>query len=153
MSLRAVTVQLLVVAVIATGALVASPAPAATPAATKYATKVHQRVNTIRANHGLVRLKKNKCLQRHAAKQAARMAKQRRIFHQDLTKIQEACRMGWVGENVATGNLPPKQIVRMWMNSSGHRANILRKQFRLTGVAARKAGGRWWVAQVFGRRL
>ena len=39
------------------------------------------------------------------------------------------------------------------MRSSGHRANILNKGFRLMGIGARKgANGRWYVAQVFGTR-
>ena len=40
-----------------------------------------------------------------------------------------------------------------WMNSEGHRANILNPSFRLMGIGARKGhDGRWYVAQVFGRR-
>ena len=40
-----------------------------------------------------------------------------------------------------------------WMNSEGHRANILNPSFRLMGIGARKGhNGRWYVAQVFGRK-
>ena len=42
-----------------------------------------------------------------------------------------------LGENIAwgTGNLATAaQIQRAWMNSSGHRANILRRQFREIGI-------------------
>ena len=152
MSHRSLTVRMLAVAVIVTGALVASPAPAATPAETTYGKKVHQRVNTVRANHDLKRLRKNACLQRFANRQAEAMAKQKRLFHQDLGRIQEACGVGWVGENVIAGSGTPRQQVKRWMKSADHRANILRKQFRITGVAARRSGGVWWVAQVFGRK-
>lgn len=43
----------------------------------------------------------------------------------------------WVGENIAygTGDLAtPKAIVRAWMNSPGHRANILQSRFREIGL-------------------
>ncbi|MCW3041066.1 MAG: hypothetical protein JWM31_2971, partial [Solirubrobacterales bacterium] len=43
----------------------------------------------------------------------------------------------WVGENIAygTGELAtPRAIVRAWMNSPGHRANILQRRFREIGL-------------------
>ena len=42
-----------------------------------------------------------------------------------------------LGENIAWGSLrysTPESIVRMWMHSPGHRANILRPQFRDIGI-------------------
>ena len=80
------------------------------------------------------------------------MANQRRLFHQDLGRIQRACGVGFVGENVARGNITANQMVGLWMNSPGHRSNILFRQYRLTGVGARRGGGQWWAAQVFGRK-
>jgi uncharacterized protein YkwD len=44
-----------------------------------------------------------------------------------------------LGENIAYASAPVAtagQMVKMWMNSPGHRANILRKQFREQGMAA-----------------
>ena len=152
MSKRAVTVRLLAVALAAVLALTAAPAPAATPAEVKYGNKIINVVNNIRDRHDRVELRKNRCLQRFANKQAARMANQRRLFHQDLGKIQRACGVGFVGENVARGNITANQMVGLWMNSPGHRANILFRQYRLTGVGARRGGGQWWAAQVFGRK-
>ena len=125
MSKRAVTVRLLAVALAAVLALTAAPAPAATPAEVKYGNKIINLVNNIRDRHDRVELRKNRCLQRFANRQAARMANQRRLFHQDLGKIQRACGVGWVGENVASGNISANQMVGLWMNSPGHRANIL----------------------------
>ena len=152
MTNRARVVRLLAVALAAVVALTAAPAPAATPGEVKYGNKIIKLVNNIRDNHDRVELRKNKCLQRFANRQAARMAKQRRLFHQDLGRIQRACGVGYVGENVARGTISANQMVRLWMNSPGHRANILFREYRLTGVGARKAGGQWWAAQVFGRK-
>jgi uncharacterized protein YkwD len=143
---------LVVVTVLAAGLLVASPAPAATPADVRYANQVHERVNDVRAGQDRVRLQKHRCLQRFAAKQAQAMARRRQLFHQDLGRVLRACDLRQVGENVAVGPLTPRQQVQQWMDSPPHQANILRRSYRVTGVAARRAGGTWWVAQVFGRR-
>lgn len=49
-----------------------------------------------------------------------------------------ARRRGWlIGENIAWGTMwlaTPRAIVRGWMASPGHRANILERSFRYTGV-------------------
>ena len=38
-------------------------------------------------------------------------------------------------------------------STEGHRENILNREFRILGVAARKGdNGRWYAAQVFGRK-
>ena len=149
-------VRLLAVAIVSAVTLTAAPAPALlaapTPAESTYQNKVFTIVNNIRANHDRVKLKRNNCLQRFANRQAQKMANQQRLFHQNLKKIQAECGVGDVGENVARGTITPRQMVGLWMNSKDHRANILFRKYRITGVAARKAGGQWWVAQVFGRK-
>lgn len=38
------------------------------------------------------------------------------------------------GENIAWGQKTPKQVMNAWMNSSGHRANILNKNYTSIGV-------------------
>jgi uncharacterized protein YkwD len=152
MTNRARVIRLLAVTLAAVVALTAAPAPAATPAEVKYGNTIIKRVNNIRDNNDRVELRKNRCLQRFANKQAERMANQQRLFHQDLGKIQRACNVGFVGENVARGNISANQMVGLWMNSPDHKANILFRQYRLTGVGARKGGGQWWAAQVFGRK-
>ena len=62
------------------------------------------------------------------------------------------CKLGTAGENVAYGYRTGKSVVNDgWMNSEGHRANILNPSFKLMGIGARKGhDGRWYVSQVFG---
>lgn len=38
------------------------------------------------------------------------------------------------GENIAWGQKSPEQVMNGWMNSEGHRANILNKNFKNIGV-------------------
>lgn len=41
---------------------------------------------------------------------------------------------GWAGENIAAGQRTPEEVVEAWMNSPGHRANILNGHFNHLGV-------------------
>ncbi|WP_413104828.1 CAP domain-containing protein [Streptomyces sp. Inha503] len=56
-----------------------------------------------------------------------------------------------VGENIACGQRSPEEVVRGWMNSPGHRANILKPDFTHIGVghATGSRAGTYWT-QVFG---
>lgn len=54
-----------------------------------------------------------------------------------------------VAENIAMGQRTSREAVRSWMNSSGHRANLLHPRYRRIGVAAyHNAGGAtYWCVQ------
>ncbi|MBR2024442.1 MAG: SafA/ExsA family spore coat assembly protein [Clostridia bacterium] len=47
------------------------------------------------------------------------------------------------GENIAKGYKTPEAVVNGWMNSSGHRANILNSSFTKIGVGYVKDGHYW----------
>ena len=47
------------------------------------------------------------------------------------------------GENIARGYTSPEAVVKGWMNSSGHRANILNKSFTHIGVGYVESGNYW----------
>ncbi|MFJ7953600.1 CAP domain-containing protein [Lysinibacillus sp. NPDC096418] len=47
------------------------------------------------------------------------------------------------GENIAQGQRTPQEVVQGWMNSSGHRANILSANFTHIGVGYVKTGNYW----------
>lgn len=66
-----------------------------------------------------------------------------------------ACREGflpygwgscYVGENIAAGYTTPADVVTGWMNSSGHRANILNPDYREIGLGhnVSDSGGNYW---------
>lgn len=119
----------------------------------KYEKQARKATNAERQDEGLGKLRKNKCVQRFAVKQARKMAKKQKLYHQDLDPVLEKCDLRTVGENVAYGYSDGKAVVKAWMGSPGHRANILHEDFRLLGMAARKSDdGRWYAAQVFGRK-
>ncbi|MBR4084760.1 MAG: hypothetical protein IKK33_10825 [Lachnospiraceae bacterium] len=39
------------------------------------------------------------------------------------------------GENIAWGQRSPEEVMKVWMNSPGHRANIMNPNFTTIGVA------------------
>lgn len=47
---------------------------------------------------------------------------------------ERGIRYKWAGENIAAGQETPQDVVDAWMNSPGHRANILRPEFTSIGV-------------------
>ena len=81
------------------------------------------------------------------------MAAKGEMFHQDLGPVMDKCGLSLVGENVAFGFTKAGTLLKAWMDSPGHRANILDARYRQLGVGARKSDeGVWYVAQVFGRK-
>lgn len=54
------------------------------------------------------------------------------------------------GENIARGQATPQSVVNAWMNSSGHRANILNPSFTHIGVGY-VADGRYWTQMFIGK--
>ena len=54
------------------------------------------------------------------------------------------------GENIAMGQKTPKEVVNAWMNSEGHRKNIMNQNFSKIGVGvAQKSGGSIYWTQIF----
>ena len=53
------------------------------------------------------------------------------------------------GENIAWGQRTPEAVVNAWMNSEGHRANILNKNYTSIGVGYHLNGSTPYWAQLF----
>ena len=130
----------------------AAPAQAITVA--DYQRGIFSATNHQRVLHHLTKFRHQTCVQRYAERQAARMARQERMFHQDLQVVLTKCHLHKAGENVAYGFDLGVAVVNIgWMHSAPHRANILDPDFRLLGAGARKGdNGVWYASQVFGRR-
>jgi Cysteine-rich secretory protein family len=72
------------------------------------------------------------------------------------TRIAAAGYKGYTwGENIAAGQPTPDAVMKAWMNSSGHRANILHSAFKEIGIGVARVPGSpmgiYWV-QDFGAR-
>jgi uncharacterized protein YkwD len=95
--------------------------------------------NNERARYGLPALEVDKRLMKTAREHCSWMT-WNRIFQHTRRPV---------AENIAMGQPSSQDVVRSWMNSSGHRANILNPNHRHIGVAAyRTEGGTiYWVQQ------
>jgi uncharacterized protein YkwD len=105
-------------------------------------------LNAERARHGLPRLKLNKKLSAAARRHARDMVRRDYFAHDSLgggTFLDRIKRTGYlkdarswsVGENLAWGShdrAAPRAITASWMDSAGHRANILSPAFREVGI-------------------
>ena len=53
------------------------------------------------------------------------------------------------GENIAWGQTSPSQVMNAWMNSDGHRANIMNSTYTKLGVGHVTVNGRQYWVQLF----
>lgn len=105
------------------------------------ARDVIARVNDERKRRGLPALEPDERLQEAAQRHAADMARGNFMAHEgsDHSMVTDrADRSGYrwttIAENVAAGYPDPAAVVTGWMNSPGHRSNILDGGVRHTGV-------------------
>jgi len=113
----------------------------------------------------LVNLKKNSILVNIAAIRVKDMFARQYFEHNSPVgdnASKEADKNGYsyitIGENIALGNFDGSQgILTAWMNSPGHRANILNKNYTEIGVYVEQGiynGQKVWIAaQIFGKPL
>jgi uncharacterized protein YkwD len=117
--------------------------------------------NAERSDRGRTRLNANPQLMRAAQLHAEQMAHAGRLAH-DLPDASyprtedrlAAARYRWqmYGENVAQGQSSAEEALRGWMNSAGHRKNILNPAYTELGAGyAVDRAGRPYFVQVFGR--
>jgi uncharacterized protein YkwD len=143
--------SLITVAVLAAAVAVANPANAAAsvcPGAAGHPTRESLGaatratlclLNIERRRHGLRPLRENGRLDRAARRHSRSMVRKRNFDHGDFAgRIRNAgYRATTLGENIAWGSGPyatPWSIVRMWMHSPRHRANIMRAAFSEIGI-------------------
>ena len=143
---------------LALGACTAGPAPTSgtatpTPAVAGWQQGMLNLVNAHRANAGLAPLSWCPTLGVAAQNQSQAQAAQNRMFHADLkANANAAGYTGWrsLAENVAAGQSSAGQVMDSWMNSSGHRANILGAYTHVGfGLATSSSGVNYWT-QSFG---
>lgn len=129
------------------------PAPAPKPAVSEidaFQARVLQLTNNERTQRGLGALKVSGCADGFADRWAVRLASDGSLSHQSLTNVMNSCGARGAGENVAYGNVSADEMVRMWMNSEGHRKNLLNPAYTHLGVGAVKtSSGRVYGVQDF----
>lgn len=122
----------------------------APPAHASETGTIHSLVNQARAQAGLGALNRNSAMDQVAANWANQMAVNGTLSHNP--NYSDQIPGGWTrsAENVAQGHPTGAAMQEGWMNSSGHRANIL-GDYTDIGIAFINAGGTTWGVQVFGK--
>jgi RNA polymerase sigma factor (sigma-70 family) len=145
----------------APSAVRSSPAPSrrdtAPPGQAAWAQQVLDLVNSQRSQNGCGPVTANAKLQLAAQRQSDDMAARNFFDHTNPDGAGPQQRIdaagyqwsSW-GENIARGQSDPSTVMDSWMNSPGHRANILNCSFKELGVGIHLGpGGPWWT-QDFG---
>jgi uncharacterized protein YkwD len=113
------------------------------------------RTNALRKTEGVRALKEHDTLTRKAEDWAQHMARTGRLEHSKLTDGLGGLRWTALGENVGYSSRTSdtlKTIHNLFVNSAGHRANLVNPKFTHMGVGvATDSRGRVWVAEVFAR--
>jgi uncharacterized YkwD family protein len=121
------------------GSVIRLRATAASP--TTFEEQVAQLVNKERAKQGLSPLLHRADIKSVAEKKAMDMINSNYFSHTspnygspfDMMKTF-GIKYRTAGENIAKGQKTPQEVMNAWMNSSGHRANILNAKFDSIGV-------------------
>jgi uncharacterized protein YkwD len=117
-----------------------------------YEKRVQYWVNRKRRNHDLPRLSVAACTDRSAERWSSYLARNELFYHQSMEAILERCSATYAGETLGRGAISPRRLVRMWMDSEGHRHVLLSRESSRIGIGAKPdAYGRWVVAANFMR--
>lgn len=121
-----------------------------------YEKEVIRLVNVLRGQYGLSSLTENWELSRVARYKSQDMHDEGYFSHTSptygspFTMIKNfGISYKTAGENIAMGYKTPQEVVRGWMNSSGHRANILGSGYTQIGVGY-VADGNYWTQMFIG---
>ena len=131
--------------------------PTTNATVSSYEREVVRLVNEIRVQNGLRELTHNWELSRVARYKSQDMRDNRYFSHTSPvygSPFQMIKNFGIsyrsAGENIARGQATPQAVVNAWMNSSGHRANILNSSFTQIGVGY-VADGNYWTQMFIGK--
>ena len=124
-------------------------------------SQVVKLVNVERAKQGLQPLTENWQLSRVARYKSADMATKNYFSHTSPTygspfKMMESFGIKYssAGENIAYGQKTPEQVMTAWMNSPGHRSNIMSPSYSQIGVGyATNKSGTAYYTQMFIRPI
>ncbi|SDL99385.1 CAP domain-containing protein [Bacillus sp. OK048] len=135
-----------------------APKPAPKPAApapttgdvNQYVQQVIDLTNAQRSKNGLAALKADAQLSGVAQKKSVDMQQNNYFSHTSPTYGSPFDMMRdfgvtykSAGENIAQGQRTPQEVVNEWMNSEGHRKNILSANYTHIGVGYEKSGNHW----------
>jgi uncharacterized protein YkwD len=117
------------------------PHPDQVPATVQTLLTLHNQQREMKGRPGL---ELDQYLCQYAQAHAEWMASHNNLKHSDISRLMG--RYSTAGENIAWNQRNEEEVVKDWMNSPGHRANILNRSFTKVGfgVAYNKNGEPYW---------
>lgn len=117
-----------------------------------YESQVQSHINRRRAARGLRKLRLENCTDNLSERWSGHLADTLQFYHQSLDPFFNRCGARYAGETLARGAATPRDMVRAWMRSDGHRSVMLSKSPRRLGVAAvLDSRGNWVLTANFTR--
>jgi uncharacterized protein YkwD len=117
------------------------------PTSTQYRASLLAGVNAQRTSRGLPALRLSSCLNdTYAQPWAVYLAIHHTLTHQSMSRMLSGCNANIAAENIGAGAVSAASMVRAWMNSPAHRANILNSKLRYIGVGAAHYHSTTWYA-------
>lgn len=133
------------------------PAPAPAAGVSNFEKQVIDLTNAQRKKNGLPALKADTALSKVAKTKSNDMQQKNYFSHTSPTYGSPFDMMRdfgvsykTAGENIAKGQASPEAVVNSWMNSEGHRKNILSPNFTHIGVG-HQASGNYWTQMFIGK--
>ena len=117
------------------------PAAAVSDTGAQFISKIIELVNIERSNAGIPALKPDPELMAAAMYKCRDLSESCQFSHNSATygeayKLMDVFNIHYIswGENIASGQDTPEEVMNAWMESPGHRENILDSRFQYIGV-------------------
>ena len=127
-----------------------APTAAAAPvtlSSDTYERRLQRWTNVQRRRHGLREVTLDGCADGYAERWTRHLVRTGGdLVHRDQSVVLRGCDATAAGEVLARGQVSPRRMVRMWMNSSGHRAILLSRTYRRIGLGAMRMRDGSWLA-------
>ena len=104
-----------------------------------YEKQVVNAINAERAKRGLSTLRYTACPDGYGEAWARKLRTSSTIYHQSMRTVMNGCGASRAAENLARARTSAVNLVKLWMASPGHRANILDRYVNQVGVGTQCA--------------
>ncbi|WP_188037051.1 CAP domain-containing protein [Actinotalea sp. JY-7885] len=144
-----VAASLLLTACAAGGSNGGAPTPTVVLDPAAYAEDLFDRTNERREADGVGEVELSTCAAAAATQRLASLSDSADLDHAPLDDVMAECGVSVAAENLSRAAASPEDVVDAWMESPGHRANILDPELTHLGVGCVEDGDEMLCSQIF----
>ncbi len=100
----------------------------------EYEQDLFDETNAVRAEEDLPPLEHSDCAAEQGRERAEALVDEDGLEHAPMGEVQSSCDVSYSAENLVRSDAAPEAVVDAWMNSSGHRMNLLTTDAGRLGV-------------------